>query len=101
MKANIDTNKLLEQIDKLEEEKKLLSELLDTSVKEQKELEEYWSSETAKNVNEEFKEFDAVRLEYTELLEGIIEYLRHIVVSNYVDYENKENELIDSNIATN
>ncbi len=101
MNVNIDTNKLLEQIEKLEKEKNSMKELLDSSVKEQKELEDYWQSETSKKVDEEFKEFDEVRQEYTELVDGIIQYLKNVVVNNYVNYENKENELIDDNIATN
>ena len=100
MSVNIDTEKLLEEINKEEKENKALSELMDSSIKEQKELKDYWSSESSKKVDEEFQEFDEARQEYTELMNGIIKYLRKVVVNDYVNYENKENELIDSNIAT-
>ena len=98
---NIDTEKLLEEIDKLQEARDSMNELFEASVNENKILNEDWSSDTSKVVDEEFKRFDDAQKEYITKIDTLIEYLKDVVTDSYIDYETQENKLIDENIATN
>ena len=98
---NIDTDKLLEQIEKLEKQKQSLTDLFNNSVNENKKLNEDWSSDTSKVVDEEFVRFDTAAQQYIEKIDSLINYLKDKVSDSYIEYENVENKLIDENIATN
>ena len=89
MSIGIDTEKLNAQIDKLEKTKANLSTIFQ-NVK----------TDTTK-LKDEFDRFDRASEDYIKDLEGFITYLKNAVNQSYEDYEKKENELIDNNIATN
>lgn len=101
LNINTDTDKLLEQIEKLEKVKKDLTDIFGNSVNENKKLNEDWQSDTSKVVDEEFVRFDTAAQQYLEKIDSLINYLRDIVSDSYIEYENVENKLIDENIATN
>ena len=98
---DIDTEKLLEEIEKLESAKNKIEEILNASTDGNKKLNEDWSSDTSKVVDEEFKRFDQAGKDYIEKLDGHINYLKDVVSNSYIEYEEVENQLIDDNIATN
>jgi uncharacterized protein YukE len=101
MNINIDTEKLLAEIEKLEKAKESLNTLFTDSVRENTELNEEFQSDTSRIVDEEFKRFDGAAKEYIEKIDSYINYLKDIVTASYIDYEVNENKLIDENIATN
>ena len=98
---DIDTEKLLEQIGKLEKVRDFIKEIFENSVQENKNLNDDWSSDTSKVVDGEFVRFSTAAQDYIESLDGYIEYLKNKVTDSYIEYENIENKLIDDNIATN
>ena len=85
---DIDTEKLLSEIDKLEKARNSIKEVFENSSKENKNLNEDWSSDTSQVVDGEFERFDKAGQDYIERLDG------------YIEYETVENQLIDENIAT-
>ena len=97
---DIDTEKLLSEIDKLEKARNSIKEVFENSSKENKNLNEDWSSDTSQVVDGEFERFDKAGQEYIERLDGYIEYLKNKVTDSYIEYETVENQLIDENIAT-
>jgi len=101
MNININTEKLLEQVEKLEKAKDSLNTLFSDAVKENTVLNEDYRSDTSKIIDEEFKRFDGAAKEYIEKLDSYINYLKDIVSDSYINYEINENKLIDENIATN
>jgi uncharacterized protein YukE len=98
---NIDTDKLLEEISKLETQREALNNIFTNSTQEIKALDEDWQSDTSKVVDEEFVRFDTAANEYIEKIDSLINYLKDIVTDSYIEYETVENKLIDENIATN
>ena len=98
---NIDTDKLLEQIEKLEKQREALYTIFVNSVKENKTLNEDWQSDTSKVVDDEFVRFDTAAQQYLEKIDSLINYLKDVVSDSYIEYEQVENKLIDDNIATN
>lgn len=101
MNINIDTEKLLAEIDKLEKARNSMNDIFEASVNENKILDEDWSSDTSKVVDDEFKKFDTAQKEYIGKIDSLIEYLKDIVTDSYIEYETVENKLIDEKIATN
>ena len=98
---NIDTEKLLEEIEKLQKARDSIKEIFETSVKDNQVLNDDWSSDTSKVVDDEFKRFDIAQKDYIAKIDTLIEYLKDVVTDSYIDYEAQENKLIDENIATN
>lgn len=101
MQVGIDTEQLNEQIEKLEKTKNDLQSLFQSVEMDTTKLKEDWESNGATVVYEEFNRFNNASKDYIEKIEASIDYLRNVVNQSYTDYENKENELIDNNIATN
>ena len=98
---DIDTEKLLDAIKKLEKARNDINTIFETSSKGNKTLNDHWSSDTSKVVDEEFDRFDKAAKDYISKLDGEIEYLKNTVTDSYIEYEDIENKLIDDNIATN
>ena len=101
MSIGIDTEKLNAQIEKLEKTKTNLSTIFQNVKTDTTKLKEDWDSKASSVVYEEFDRFDRASEDYIEDLDGFISYLKNAVNQSYEDYEKKENELIDNNIATN
>ena len=101
MTVGIDTEKLNAQISKLESTKKDLESLFQNVEKDTNNLKEDWESNGSEKVYEEFNRFNLASKDYIADLGVYIDYLKNVVNQSYIDYENKENELIDENIATN
>ena len=101
MNINIDTEKLNAQIDKLEKIKSDIQNTFQTINKETNDMKNYYESGTAEGVQEEFSRFNRAADDYVEDLDAYINYLKNVVNQSYIDYEKKENKLIDENIATN
>ena len=101
MAVGIDTEKLNAQIEKLTQAKNDLDTLFKNVETETNNLKEDWESNGATVVYEEFNRFNGASKDYIEDLGTYIEYLKSVVNQSYVDYEDKENKLIDENIATN
>ena len=101
MAVGIDTEKLNAQIKNLEKVKTDLQSLFQNVKTDTTKIKEDWDSNGATVVYEEFDRFDVAAEDYMKKLETCIDYLNSVVNQNYIDYENKENELIDDRIATN
>ena len=101
MQVGIDTEKLNVQIKNLEKVKTDLQSLFQNVKTDTTKIKEDWDSNGATVVYEEFNRFNNASKDYIEKIEASIDYLRNVVNQSYTDYENKENELIDNNIATN
>jgi len=100
MNINIDTDKLLLQIEKLKSARDAMNEVFEKTLKENKESNEYWSSETSRQVDKEFEGFNNSKKEFILKMDIYIEYLKEIVAENYINFENQENKMIDEKIAT-
>jgi len=101
MNIGIDTEKLNAQIDKLEKTKNDIQNSFQTINTETTALKDAYSSNTSEVVYNEFDRFKRAAEDYVEDLEAYINYLKTAVNQSYIDYEDKENQLIDDNIATN
>lgn len=101
MAVGIDTEKLNAQIEKLSQTKTDLDNLFKNVETETNNLKEDYESNGATVVYEEFNRFNSASRDYIDDLGTYIEYLKAVVNQSYIDYEDKENKLIDENIATN
>ena len=101
MAVGIDTDKLNAQIEKLTQTKNDLDSLFKGVENETNSLKDDWESNGAAVVYEEFDRFNRASKDYIEDLGTYIAYLKDVVNQSYTDYEEKENKLIDDNIATN
>ena len=95
---NINTIKLKENIERLEQRKERIREILSNIEKRVKQTPDYWQSSTSNAILDEFnllyKEFAKIN----DSNEKYINFLKNIVTSDYINKENSLNELIDSNI---
>jgi len=98
MNININTDKLKEEIEKFRLLNKNLKERYSSVVKENEDLKEYYDSKTSKKLNDQFANFKTELLAFIDRNDTYINYLQRVVNEGYVEFEEKENELIDKNI---
>jgi uncharacterized protein YukE len=101
MNIGIDTEKLNAQIDKLEKTKNEIKNSFQTINTETNAMKESYDSKTSEVIYTEFDRFNKAAEDYIDDLDAYINYLKMAVNQSYIDYEDKENKLIDENIATN
>ncbi len=101
MNIEIDTEKLNAQIDKLEKVKARLESDFQNVNAETENMKPDWESKTSEVVYDEFSRFKSAAEDYIEDMDTYINYLKTAVNQSYIDYEDKQNKLIDENIATN
>ena len=96
--AKINTNTLIEQLKKLIAERDNLKKILEETEKKTNILKDSWESKTSESV---FKNFE----DMYKGLKGIIEDLNKDIkflgesIDSYLEYEEKANKEIDTNIA--
>ena len=101
MNIGIDTEKLNAQIDKLQRTRNNLEATFQNINKETNDMKDYYESKTSTVVYDEFDRFSKAATDYIDDLDSYITYLKTVVNQSYIDYEDKENQLIDDNLATN
>ena len=100
MNIGIDTEKLNAQIDKLEKTKNNLKNSFQQITAETNAMKESYDSKTSEIVYEEFDRFNRASEDYIDDLDSYINYLKTVVKQSYIDYEDKENALIDDKLTT-
>lgn len=95
---NIDTNKLKEKVQILQDDTGKMREIFDNLKKIVDEIPSYWVSNTSDAVMTDFRkmysDFDTI----VESNKKYIEFLESIVSSDYINIENEIESLIDTNL---
>lgn len=95
---NIDTNKLKEKVQLLQDDTGKMRDIFDSLKKLIDEVPSYWMSNTSDVVMSDFKkmysDFDII----IESNKKYIEFLENIVSSDYISIENEIGNLIDTNL---
>lgn len=99
MNININTDKLKEEIEKFKILNKSLKDRFSSIVKENEDLKEYYDSKTSKKLNDQFISFKTELSNYIDRNDKYIDYLQKVVNEGYVEFEEKEKELIEKNIS--
>ena len=101
MNIEIDTEKLNAQSERLEKAKNRLESDFQQINSETENMKPDSESKASEVVYNEFERFKLAAADYIEDMDAYINYLKTAVNQSYIDYEDKENKLIDENIATN
>ena len=94
---NVET--IVEEIEKIKNEKTNLQEVLDDLNKKTDSLKDYWKTRTSDEVFSTFAEFKKHFEEVIESLENDIDFLEKTVKASYETNEETTNKEIDNNIA--
>lgn len=97
--VKINSELLNAEIEKLENVGKDIENLIANIRKENENLKEYWNTRTSEGVFTDFTVFYDILNDVKDTNDRDIDFLKNTVSDNYVNYEEKTDTLVDSNIS--
>lgn len=97
--VNIDTDKLVEEINKIKNVNKEFNEIFKQIKNNTETLKDYWSSMTSESVYSSFETFYTTLDNMENTFNTDVEFLEKTVKENYITEEKEINRIVDDKIA--
>jgi uncharacterized protein YukE len=98
MNLNIDTNALLEEVEKIRAKRERLNEIYTSLKKNNEVLKDNWNSKTSEVVFTNFEDFYTGFQNQLDNLQNDIDFL-NALIEKYKEFESKNSQVIDEKIT--